>query len=102
MDEPLSALDSEIRTKLQDYLLMIHRTYKMTTLLVSHDLPEIFRLTEEVILLEEGKIIQQGSPGEVFGNGAPESGVLRFSGEVLKVWEQEGNTRLAVWGILTK
>ena len=98
MDEPLSALDAGIRVRLQDYLRMIHEAYEMTTLLVSHDLPEIYRLCEEVILLEEGSVIKQGSPGDVFGSGTFEPGVLRFSGEVVKVWEAGESMRLSVWG----
>lgn len=66
LDEPLSALDDEMRHKLQDYLLKIQRHYHLTTLLVSHHLPEIFRLSDNVIHLEKGRIERQGPPAEVF------------------------------------
>lgn|SRR5680860_987625 len=56
LDEPLSALDDEMRFKLQDYILKIHRYYQLTTILVSHHLPEIFKLSDQVIVLEKGKI----------------------------------------------
>ncbi|HWB90554.1 MAG TPA: hypothetical protein VG605_01825, partial [Puia sp.] len=66
LDEPLSALDDDMRRKLQDYLLRIQQHYHLTTLLVSHHLPEIFRLADTVIDLEKGRIKRQGSPSEVF------------------------------------
>ncbi|MDO6432313.1 ATP-binding cassette domain-containing protein [Flavitalea sp. BT771] len=66
LDEPLSALDDDMRRRLQDYIEKIRRHYELTTILVSHDLPEILRLSDEVIWLDRGKIRQQGPPGLVF------------------------------------
>jgi molybdate transport system ATP-binding protein len=66
LDEPLSALDDEMRGKLQDYIIRAHRHYKLTTILVSHHLPEIFRLSDEVISLDKGQIIKQGKPADIF------------------------------------
>ena len=66
LDEPLSALDDEMRRRLQDYLLKIQQRYHLTTLLVSHHLPEIFRLADTVIDLEKGRIEREGPPSEVF------------------------------------
>jgi molybdate transport system ATP-binding protein len=66
LDEPLSALDDDMRHRLQDYIEKIRRHYELTTILVSHDLPEILRLSDEVIWLDKGKIRQHGTPGIVF------------------------------------
>jgi molybdate transport system ATP-binding protein len=66
LDEPLSSLDDDMRNKLQDYILTAHRHYRLTTLLVSHHLPEVLRLADEAILLEEGKITAQGDPASLF------------------------------------
>jgi molybdate transport system ATP-binding protein len=66
LDEPLSALDDDMRGKLQDYILKARQRYQMTILLVSHHLPEIFRLADSVITLDHGRIVRQGSPAEVF------------------------------------
>ncbi len=66
LDEPLSALDVAMRNKLQAYLLQIHQTYQLTTILVSHDIPEILRTSEEVIVIEQGKIIERGTPSDIF------------------------------------
>jgi molybdate transport system ATP-binding protein len=70
LDEPLSALDEEMRSKLQEYLLKAHRQYQLTTLLVSHHLPEIFRLADEAIVLEKGRVISYGAPASVFASAS--------------------------------
>ena len=66
LDEPLSALDDEMRFRLQDFILKAHRTYELTTILVSHYLPEIFRLSDEVIVLEKGCIERKGTASNIF------------------------------------
>ena len=65
LDEPLSALDYEMRLKLQQYILQLHREYGLTTILVSHDLLEVFRMAERVFLMNDGKITTSGHPQEV-------------------------------------
>jgi molybdate transport system ATP-binding protein len=66
LDEPLSSLDHETRYQLQEEIVKLHRHYKLTTLMVSHDLSEIYRLSDQVIELSSGKIVRQGSPADVF------------------------------------
>ncbi len=66
MDEPLSALDPHMRTKLQHDILALHKEFKTTTIMVSHDPSEAYRLADRVIVLEQGKVIQNASPKEVF------------------------------------
>ncbi len=66
LDEPLSALDDDMRHKLQEYLLKIHRQYGLTTLLVSHHLPEVLRLSDKVMVLEKGTVTREGAPLGLF------------------------------------
>jgi molybdate transport system ATP-binding protein len=66
LDEPLSALDAGLRGQLQDDLAALHRRFGLTTLLVSHDIGEVFKLARHVLRLERGKIVQAGTPAEVF------------------------------------
>jgi molybdate transport system ATP-binding protein len=66
LDEPLSALDDDMRYRLQDFILKAHRSYQLTTILVSHYLPEIFRLSDEVIVLENGQVQKQGTAANIF------------------------------------
>jgi molybdate transport system ATP-binding protein len=62
LDEPLSALDPQMRAKLQDYILKIHRHYQLTTILVSHNYDEITKMADRVVHLINGRITKQGSP----------------------------------------
>ncbi|KQR69147.1 choline ABC transporter ATP-binding protein [Rhizobium sp. Leaf341] len=70
MDEPFSALDPLIRTRLQDELLEFQRRLKKTILFVSHDLDEAFRIGNRIAIMEGGHIIQCGTPQEIVKNPA--------------------------------
>lgn len=83
LDEPLSALDRSMRQRLQDFIIRLHHRYQLTILVVTHDLAEIFRLADQVIELEDGKIMRQGSPEEVFAKIQPLSEGPALYGEVL-------------------
>ncbi len=65
LDEPLSALDREMQAKLQDYILQVHQHYKLTTILVSHDITEVVKMSKRVILFEDGKVKNEGTPTDV-------------------------------------
>jgi molybdate transport system ATP-binding protein len=84
LDEPLSALDNEMRLKLQDYILKVHRLFNLTTILVSHDISEIFKMSDRVVRLNKGKITNEGIATEVFKEKYI-SGKFRFTGDVLKI-----------------
>lgn len=88
LDEPLSALDSDMRIKLQDHILAVHRRYKLTTILVSHDVAEIYKMADTVLILENGKITKQGPPGNVFFNRQV-SGKFQFTGEVVEIDKED-------------
>ncbi len=68
LDEPLSALDNELRYRLQGHILQAHKRYGLTTILVSHDVPELFRMADRILVLEQGKVVKQGTPSQVFFN----------------------------------
>lgn len=70
MDEPFSALDPLIRTRLQDELLEFQRRLKKTILFVSHDLDEAFRIGNRIAIMEGGHIIQCGTPQDIVKNPA--------------------------------
>jgi glycine betaine/proline transport system ATP-binding protein len=65
MDEPFSALDPLIRTRLQDELLALQQTLKRTILFVSHDLDEAFRIGNRIALMEGGRIVQTGTARQI-------------------------------------
>jgi molybdate transport system ATP-binding protein len=66
LDEPLSALDHSTRSRLQDEILRLHRQLGLSTLLVSHDKQEVFKLSDTVAVIEQGRISRYGSIREVF------------------------------------
>ena len=84
LDEPLSALDYQMRQKLQEYLLKLHQQFKLTTFLVSHDIGEIFKLSDQVMHLDEGQVIHMGPPEDLFSHQLL-SGKFQFVGEVLQI-----------------
>lgn len=86
LDEPLSALDPSMRTKLQDELSLIHSRLGVTTLLVSHDIAETVKLSDRLASVVSGRIERLCPPMEFF---SPQtlSGKLQLIGEVLKIEE---------------
>jgi glycine betaine/proline transport system ATP-binding protein len=68
MDEPFSALDPLIRTRLQDELLELQERLKRTIIFVSHDLDEAFKLGDKIVIMEGGRVVQMGEPREIFSN----------------------------------
>jgi molybdate transport system ATP-binding protein len=88
LDEPLSALDHSLRKNLQEYITEINRKMGSTVILVSHDLGEIYRTAHEVLVLENGKVIQKGIPKEVFAK-TQVSGKFRFTGEILSIQKED-------------
>lgn len=84
MDEPLSALDAQMRTKLQNELLTMHKEFKTTTIMVSHDPSEIYRLASRVVVLEDGEIINDGTPKDVLLRTSG-SQKFSFSGQILEI-----------------
>lgn len=84
MDEPLSALDPAMRTKLQNEILNLHKEFDTTTIMVSHDPSEIYRLANQAVVLDKGKIVNQGSPKDVLLKTAG-SQKFSFEGELLDI-----------------
>jgi len=84
LDEPLSALDMKARLRLQDYLLKVHQEFNLTTILISHDIGEIIKLSDYIYVLDSGQIKEKGSPQEVFVKNNI-SGKFKFTGEILKI-----------------
>ena len=72
MDEPFSALDPLIRSRLQDELLELQANLKRTIVFVSHDLDEAFKIGGRIAIMEGGRIVQCGTPQEIIRNPANE------------------------------
>ncbi|MBI1834610.1 MAG: ATP-binding cassette domain-containing protein [Burkholderiales bacterium] len=88
LDEPLSALDLETRSALQDSLLAVQRETGLTMVLVSHDLAEVFKLAQTVLLIDAGRVIESGSPDEIFLRHKS-AGKLNLPAQVLAIRQEE-------------
>ncbi len=104
MDEPFSALDPLIRTRLQDELIELQQNLKRTIIFVSHDLDEAFKLGDRIAIMEGGRIVQLGTPRDIFSNPVNDYvadfvahmnplGVLTASDAMVKL---EGSPKLSV------
>jgi len=84
LDEPLSALDWETRRQLQEDLKRIIKQFHVTTLCVTHDVTEVYKLADYVVVLESGKVVKQGTPEEVF-LGKKLSTRIQIAGKVVGI-----------------
>ena len=84
MDEPLSALDPKMRTKLQNEILTLHKEFNTTTIMVSHDPSEIYRLANRIVVLNHGQIINDGTPKDILLK-TKGSQKFSFEGELLDI-----------------
>jgi spermidine/putrescine transport system ATP-binding protein len=66
LDEPLSALDRRLRQDMQIELRRIQRESGLTTIFVTHDQEEALTLSDTVAILDQGKIVQEGKPAEIY------------------------------------
>jgi glycine betaine/proline transport system ATP-binding protein len=68
LDEAFSALDPLIRTDMQDLLIELQRELEKTVVFITHDLDEALKLADHLVILKEGKVVQQGEPQEILIN----------------------------------
>jgi spermidine/putrescine transport system ATP-binding protein len=66
LDEPLSSLDPHLRVRMQAELVRLHRELKITFIYVTHHQSEAFAMADRVVIMNEGRIQQIGSPQEIF------------------------------------
>lgn len=84
LDEPLSALDTRTRTRLQDYILKLHQKFNPTIILVSHDVREIVKMANRVFTLNEGKISEARLP-----EALPKFPIGALTGHVVQIIKNE-------------
>jgi molybdate transport system ATP-binding protein len=90
MDEPLSALDPVMRSKLQQEIKQLHERFGTTTIMVSHDVREVYALADRVWKMEQGKVVQDGTIDEIFSSHNSGRNV-----EVLKLQNQKATVCVA-------
>ncbi|MGA0598354.1 ABC transporter ATP-binding protein [Enterovirga sp. CN4-39] len=70
LDEPLSALDANLREQMRLEIKLIQRQLGLTTILVTHDQQEALAMSDEIVVMHEGRVQQKGPPAEVFRHPA--------------------------------
>ncbi len=70
MDEAFSALDPLIRTEMQDELTKLQAKHQRTVVFISHDLDEAMRIGDRIAIMQNGEVIQVGTPDEILNNPA--------------------------------
>jgi iron(III) transport system ATP-binding protein len=81
LDEPFSSLDASLRSHVRDEVQALLRAQGVTTVLVTHDQEEAMSLADAVAVLRDGRIVQQGTPAELYERPADED-LARFLGAV--------------------
>ncbi|MCW2748014.1 MAG: sulfate transporter ATP-binding protein [Nocardioidaceae bacterium] len=84
LDEPFGALDAKVRKELRDWLRRLHDEVHVTTVFVTHDQEEALEVADTIVVINEGRIEQVGSPDDLYDKPASEF-VLSFLGPVTRL-----------------
>jgi sulfate transport system ATP-binding protein len=81
LDEPFGALDAKVRKELRDWLRRLHDDVHVTTVFVTHDQEEAMEVADEIVVINEGRVEQVGTPDELYETPANDF-VMSFLGDV--------------------
>jgi sulfate transport system ATP-binding protein len=81
LDEPFGALDAKVRKELREWLRRLHDDVHVTTVFVTHDQEEALEVADEIVVVNEGRVEQVGTPDELYDEPANDF-VMSFLGEV--------------------
>jgi sulfate/thiosulfate transport system ATP-binding protein len=84
LDEPFGALDANVRQELREWLRRLHDEVHVTTVIVTHDQEEAMAISDRIVVLDHGRVQQEGAPREVYEQPANEF-VMGFLGPVSKL-----------------
>ncbi|HYM56947.1 MAG TPA: TOBE-like domain-containing protein [Solirubrobacteraceae bacterium] len=87
LDEPFGALDARVREELRDWLRRLHDDVGVTTVFVTHDQQEAMDVAEQIVVVNEGRVEQAGSPEEIYDRPATDF-VMNFVGPVTRLGDQ--------------
>ena len=80
LDEPFGALDARVRAELREWLRQLHDVVHVTTVFVTHDQDEAMEISDEIAVINHGRLEQVGSPRELYDEPASEF-VMTFVGD---------------------
>ena len=84
LDEPFGALDAKVRKELRDWLRRLHDEVHVTTVFVTHDQEEALEVSDEIVVINNGRIEQTGSPNDLYDHPANDF-VMGFLGPVTRL-----------------
>ncbi|GAB3924922.1 sulfate/thiosulfate import ATP-binding protein CysA [Microlunatus endophyticus] len=84
LDEPFGALDAKVRKELRDWLRRLHDEVHVTTVFVTHDQEEALEVADRIVVINDGRIEQIGSPDQLYDEPANDF-VMGFLGEVTEL-----------------
>src|SRR3954447_4976792 len=84
LDEPFGALDAKVREELRAWLVRMHEEVEVTTIFVTHDQEEAMELSDQIVLINDGRVEQIGSPADLYERPANEF-VMNFIGPVTRL-----------------
>jgi sulfate transport system ATP-binding protein len=84
LDEPFGALDAKVRKELRDWLRRLHDEVHVTTVFVTHDQEEALEVADEIVVINEGRVEQIGTPDQLYDEPANDF-VMGFLGEVTQL-----------------
>ena len=84
LDEPFGALDANVRQELRAWLVRLHDEVEVTTIFVTHDQEEAMELSDQIVLINDGRVEQIGTPADLYERPANEF-VMNFIGPVTKL-----------------
>ncbi len=87
LDEPFGALDAKVRRELRDWLRRLHDEVHVTTVFVTHDQEEALEVSDEIVVINHGRIEQVGTPADLYDKPANEF-VMEFLGPVTKLGDR--------------
>jgi sulfate transport system ATP-binding protein len=88
LDEPFGALDATVRKELREWLRRLHDEVHVTTIFVTHDQEEAMEVARQIVVMNDGRIEQVGTPRELYDSPANEF-VMKFVGPVTKIGEAD-------------
>jgi len=84
LDEPFGALDAKVRSELRAWLRRLHDEMHVTTVFVTHDQEEAMEVSDTIVLMDHGRIVQEGRPHDLYDHPETEF-VMRFMGQVNRI-----------------
>ncbi|MBF9129801.1 sulfate ABC transporter ATP-binding protein [Plantactinospora sp. S1510] len=87
LDEPFGALDAKVRKELREWLRRLHDEVHVTTVFVTHDQEEALEVADEIVVINEGRVEQIGSPDDLYDQPANDF-VMRFLGPVTQLGDR--------------